>query len=90
MSQSVPWIKSPVYTSPTDKITSTNVTTLENGLRVASEPMFGEFCTLGGSVSCFLLLTIDKSDTTFNSLTLISPYKIQRFEEIEPQLLLYL
>ncbi len=26
----------------------THVTTLDNGLRVASEKLFGEFCTVGG------------------------------------------
>lgn len=31
---------------------STQVTVLPNGLRVASEPRFGQFCTVGGTQRC--------------------------------------
>lgn len=36
-----------VYATPTSEDTKTQVTTLSNGLRVASEKRFGQFCTVG-------------------------------------------
>ena len=36
------------FTTIDSKIYDTHIAKLSNGLRVASEKMFGEFCTLGG------------------------------------------
>lgn len=36
-----------IYATPTAEDTKTQVTTLANGLRVASEKRFGQFCTVG-------------------------------------------
>ena len=38
----------PKYASTDDQSYETQVTTLSNGLRVASENKFGQFCTVGG------------------------------------------
>ncbi|XP_050707963.1 mitochondrial-processing peptidase subunit alpha-like isoform X2 [Eriocheir sinensis] len=50
LSESVSWLPKPVYASPADIDHETRVTTLENGLRVASEPKFGNFCTVGVAI----------------------------------------
>ncbi|KAK4313571.1 hypothetical protein Pmani_015081 [Petrolisthes manimaculis] len=47
LSNSVPWLSHPVYASSAKHRNETKVTVLENGLRVASEPKFGHFCTVG-------------------------------------------
>ncbi|XP_071542871.1 mitochondrial-processing peptidase subunit alpha [Panulirus ornatus] len=47
LSRPVPWLPQPVYATASDVHRETKVTTLENGLRVASEPKFGNFCTVG-------------------------------------------
>lgn len=48
LSESVTGLPKPIYASSSDIVHETKVTTLENGLRVASEPKFGNFCTVGG------------------------------------------
>ena len=48
LSQSVPWIPPPKYATISNNVHETKVTTLENGLRVATEEHFGQFCTVGG------------------------------------------
>ena len=48
LSQSVPWIPSPHYATTKEDIYDTKVTTLETGIRVASQNKFGQFCTVGG------------------------------------------
>ncbi|XP_045104172.1 mitochondrial-processing peptidase subunit alpha-like [Portunus trituberculatus] len=50
LSEAVPWIPKAIYASPSDIVHETKVTTLENGLRVASEPKFGNFCTVGVAI----------------------------------------
>ncbi|XP_047499626.1 mitochondrial-processing peptidase subunit alpha-like [Penaeus chinensis] len=47
LSKTVEWLPRPVYASVSSTPAQTQVTTLENGLRVASEPKFGNFCTVG-------------------------------------------
>lgn len=37
------------YAKPTVGPRETRITTLANGLRVASESRFGQFCTIGGT-----------------------------------------
>ena len=49
LSEPVPWIPIPVYSTASESDTITRVTTLDNGIRVASEPKFGSFCTVGGN-----------------------------------------
>nr|CAD7590828.1 unnamed protein product [Timema genevievae] len=47
LTQPLPGIPPPVYASLKDEHHTTQVTTLSNGLRVASENRFGQFCTIG-------------------------------------------
>ncbi|XP_076455236.1 mitochondrial-processing peptidase subunit alpha-like [Babylonia areolata] len=47
LSQPVSWIPAPKYAVPGDLSSDTHVTVLDNGLRVASENKFGQFCTVG-------------------------------------------
>ncbi|KAK7077613.1 hypothetical protein SK128_025080 [Halocaridina rubra] len=47
LGEPVPWLPKPIYASVSKTPNETQVTTLENGLRVASEPKFGNFCTVG-------------------------------------------
>ena len=44
----VPGLPTPVGSAAVFGATETQVTTLSNGLRVASEPKFGQHCTVGG------------------------------------------
>lgn len=37
------------YSKPSSAPRETRITTLDNGLRVASEGRFGQFCTIGGN-----------------------------------------
>lgn len=48
LAQPVTSIPAPKYAAPSDIEHETKVTVLENGLRVASENKFGQFCTVGG------------------------------------------
>lgn len=48
LTEPVPWIPVPQYALLPDHEHETQVTVLENGLRVASQPKFGQFCTVGG------------------------------------------
>lgn len=48
MNVPVPGLPKPVYANFREENQITQVTTLSNGLRVASENRFGEFCTVGG------------------------------------------
>lgn len=50
LSQSVPWIPPPKYATIGEHTYDAKVSTLENGLQVATENKFGEFCTIGGKV----------------------------------------
>lgn len=47
----------PIYTNFREENQITQVTTLPNGLRVASENRFGEFCTVGGMISNMFKIT---------------------------------
>lgn len=44
----LPGLPTPIYATSKDKHHFTQVTTLSNGLQVASENRFGQFCTIGG------------------------------------------
>lgn len=50
MDTPIPGLPKPIYSSLKEEHQNTQVTTLSNGLRVASENRFGEFCTVGGKV----------------------------------------
>lgn len=61
LTEPVPWIPVPQYATLPDHEQETQVTVLDNGLRVASQPKFGHFCTVGGMLkynSIFRLLFI--------------------------------
>lgn len=48
MNEPVEGLPKPIYASLKEEHQVTQVTTLSNGLKVASENRFGEFCTVGG------------------------------------------
>lgn len=48
MNEPVPGLPTPIYSSLKEEHQQTLVTELPNGLKVASEYRFGEFCTVGG------------------------------------------
>lgn len=47
LTQPIPDLPEVEYAKPLLESSATKVTTLPNGLRVASEPRFGQFCTVG-------------------------------------------
>ncbi|CAN8005027.1 unnamed protein product [Ixodes hexagonus] len=47
LSEPIPGFPRPVYAVPSAHDQATEVTTLENGLKVASQNKFGQFCTVG-------------------------------------------
>ncbi|CAF3379205.1 unnamed protein product [Rotaria socialis] len=51
LSKSPLWLPEVKFAVPDSKRYKTNVTTLDNGLRVASEKLFGDFCTVGVIIS---------------------------------------
>lgn len=42
-----------VYSTTKAEDSATEITTLENGLKVASEKKFGHFCTIGGKENAY-------------------------------------
>lgn len=48
MSEPVPGLPTPIFSTFKEQDQTTEVTVLKNGLTVASESRFGEFCTVGG------------------------------------------
>ena len=48
LSQPLPWLPPPKFATVTDKTDKTQITTLKNGLRVATHSKPGQFCTVGG------------------------------------------
>ncbi|KAK6194779.1 hypothetical protein SNE40_000339 [Patella caerulea] len=50
LSKPIPNLKSPQYSVSTNTTHDTHVTVLDNGLTVASENVFGEFCTVGVAI----------------------------------------
>lgn len=49
LSQPMHGFEKPAYIDPQSvELFSSKLTTLPNGLRVATEPIFGEYCTVGG------------------------------------------
>ncbi|CAF0943556.1 unnamed protein product [Adineta ricciae] len=51
LSKSPEWLPSVKYAVPDANRYETNVTRLDNGLRIASEKLFGDFCTVGVIIS---------------------------------------
>lgn len=48
MDEPVPGLPKPIFATLKEEHQQTLVTELPNGLKVASENRFGEFCTIGG------------------------------------------
>lgn len=48
MTDPVPNLPEPIYATLKEEHQNTQVTTLSNGIKVASENRFGEFSTVGG------------------------------------------
>lgn len=44
------------YAQPPKTPRETKITTLANGLRVASEQRFGQFCTIGGKLTIVVMI----------------------------------
>ena len=47
----LPGLPKPIFASVSTQDQDTHVTTLSNGLRVASQQKFGQFCTVGGELT---------------------------------------
>lgn len=59
LTQPVSWIPTPTYVSNiSGHQQETQVTVLDNGLKVASETKFGQFCTVGGMAGHYSLSLI--------------------------------
>lgn len=50
MSQSLKNIPNAVYVDAKEENQKTEITTLSNGLKIATEKRFGKFCTVGGNI----------------------------------------
>lgn len=50
LSEPIPGLPTPIYSTAKEDNHTTEVTVLSNGLRVASENRFGQFCTIGGNL----------------------------------------
>lgn len=48
LTEPVPNLPQPIYATVKSEDHITQITTLDNGLKVASENRFGQFCTIGG------------------------------------------
>ena len=72
LSEALPGLPQVVYGQPDWLRHETRVTVMENGLRVASENMFGKFCTIGG-ISIFVATLVQPCGlNSFFSLQLSS------------------
>lgn len=47
LTEPLPNLPEAIYAEPLAESATTKVTTLSNGLRIASEPRYGQFCTVG-------------------------------------------
>ena len=54
LSQPLPWLPPIKYATVTDKGHETRITKLNNGLRVATQNKFGQYCTVGGKFVMFV------------------------------------
>jgi len=52
LSSPLPGVPPPIYAKTDLQSSGTTVSQLPNGLRVASEPKFGKFCTVGVAIDC--------------------------------------
>ena len=48
LTEPIPGLPTPIYSTAKEEDQKTEVTVLSNGLKVASENRFGQFCTIGG------------------------------------------
>lgn len=55
LTEPVAGLPKPIYANILNEKQETKVTTLPNGLRVASEKRFGQFCTVGGEFYCCII-----------------------------------
>ena len=56
LAEKLPGLPAAKYAQATSHSYDTHVTTLDNGLRIASENKFGQFCTVGGVYAPSFLL----------------------------------
>lgn len=50
LTESVPDLPTPIYSTIKEEDQATQITVLSNGLKVASENRFGQFCTIGSEL----------------------------------------
>lgn len=50
LSMSLPNLPKATYSNAKEENQTTEITTFSNGLKVATETRFGQFCTVGGKV----------------------------------------
>jgi len=50
LTESIPNLPKPIYSTAKEEHQVTKITVLPNGLKVASENRFGQFCTIGGEL----------------------------------------
>jgi len=57
LTEPIPDLPKAIYSSAKEEHQTTQITVLPNGLKVASENRFGQFCTIGGKLEyCIILL----------------------------------
>lgn len=51
LTEPIPNLPKPIYSTAKEEHQTTQITILPNGLKVASENRFGQFCTIGGKLN---------------------------------------
>lgn len=77
LTEPIPNLPKAVYSTAKEEHQTTQITVLPNGLKVASENRFGQFCTIGGKLSIIPLLYQLIPDLYVNCyiiILLFSPY----------------
>lgn len=72
LSDPIPGLPTPIYSDAKEVDQETEITVLSNGLRVASENRFGQFCTIGGMNQVIIEILLDMLIT--NQVTGYSNY----------------
>jgi len=73
LTEPIPNLPKAVYSTAKEEHQTTQITVLPNGLRVASENRFGQFCTIGGELSIISLFYINVLDLYTDYYIIISP-----------------
>jgi len=76
LTEPIPNLPKAVYSTAKEEHQTTQITVLPNGLRVASENRFGQFCTIGGKLSIISLFYINALDLYVDYCIIILYYYI--------------